>query len=336
MWVASITGPRQGGCVERPEPRIAREFVKVKILSAPMCTESRAYRDGHITSSLGHEAAGEVVEIAQPGRVKVGDRVAVMPQFPCGSCERCTDGDYIHCEHGVDAKAICNSETGTATYAQYCIKQDWLLLPIPDDIPIDHGAMACCGLGPAFGAMQRMKVDAFDTVLIVGLGPVGLGAVINGVFRNARVLGVESHPYRARLARELGAETVLDPNDPEALKQIRSLTGGRGVDKAMDCTAVPAAQRFAIEATRRRGHVSFVGWGGKIEVENPVPAGRVLQGCWHWNLHDSHRMMQVIRRSRTLLDKLITHTFPLKRVADAWDLQLTGECGKVVLKPWEE
>ena len=63
--------------------------------------------------------------------------------------------------------------------AQYILKQDWLLMPIPDDVSYLHGAMACCGIGPSFGAMQSMDLSAFDTILITGLGPVGLGAIVN-------------------------------------------------------------------------------------------------------------------------------------------------------------
>ena len=335
MKVVAITGERQCELVDQPDPQIAEDFVLVKILSAPMCTEYHAYEQGGKSAVLGHEAAGEVVAVSQPGKVKVGDRVVVMPQYPCGKCALCMDGDYIHCEHGVDPLAICKSEAGTATYAQYCVKQDWLLIPIPDDISIDHAAMACCGLGPSFGAMQNMRVDGFDTVLVAGLGPVGLGAVINGVYCGARVIGVEPHPYRAALAKELGAETVVDPGDPDALQQIRDLTDGRGVDRAVDCTAVPAAQKFVVDATRRRGHVTFVGWGGGMELDNMVPGGKILQGSWHWNLCDTPRIMQMVRDCGDLIDKQITHTFPMSRAGEAWELQLTGECGKVVLHPWE-
>jgi L-iditol 2-dehydrogenase len=289
-----------------------------------------------VSDNLGHEAAGVVVEVAQSGKVKVGDRVVVMPQYPCGKCSLCMNGDYIYCEHGVDPLAICGSQTGTATYAQYVIKPDWLLLPIPDEMSTEHSSMACCGLGPTFGAMQRLDVNAFDTVLVMGLGPVGLGAVINGVFRGARVIGVDSQPYRAKLALDLGAKTVLDPTDPEAFAQLRCLTDGRGVDKAIDCTAVPAAQKFAIEATRRRGQVAFVGWGGHIETENMVPQGLTLHGVWHWNLKDMHPFMSMIRQVGDLIDRQITHTFPMSRVQEAFELQITGNCGKVLLNPWEE
>jgi threonine dehydrogenase-like Zn-dependent dehydrogenase len=258
-----------------------------------------------------------------------------MPQYACGRCELCTAGDYIHCESGLDALAYCQSPTGTATYAQYMIKQDWLLLPIPEDISTEHASMACCGLGPTFGAMQRMEVQAFDTVLICGLGPVGLGGVINAVYRGARVIGVESNPYRARLAIELGADIVLDPTSRDALEEVKALTGGHGADKSIDCTAVPPAQKFAIEATRRRGKVAFVGWGGRIDLDNMVPGGLTLMGVWHWNLYDAPRLWQVIRAGADKLERVITHRFGMSQVQEAWELQLSGQCGKVLLDPWK-
>ena len=335
MKTIAITNKRQCALVDKPEPQIKDDFVLIKIEVAPMCTEYKAYQEGWLSDNLGHEAAGVVAAVAQPGKVKVGDRVVVMPQYPCGKCHLCVAGDYIHCEHGVDPLALCGSASGTATYAQYVIKQDWLLIPVPDDLSLEHAAMTCCGLGPTFSAMQRMQVSAFDTVLVVGLGPVGLGAVINALYRGARVLALESQPYRAQLALELGVQAVIDPTAPDALAQVKALTHGLGVDKAVDCTAVPAAQKFAIQATRRRGHVAFVGWGGHIEMDNMVPQGLTLHGIWHWNLQDTYPFLHMIRQVGHLIDRQITHTFPMSRVQDAWELQLTGNCGKILLKPWE-
>ena len=108
--------------------------------------------------------------------------------------------------------------------------------------------------------MQLMDVDRHDTVLITGLGPVGLGGVINGVYRGARVIAVDSIPYRAEKALELGAAAVVNPTDEDALQQILDLTGARrGVDKAVDCSGVVAAHRLCIDAARRKGQVAFVG-----------------------------------------------------------------------------
>ena len=93
----------------------------------------------------GHEAAGEVVEIG-PGvsMVKPGDRVVVMPQSGCGVCDLCTSGDHIYCPDKKNAREICGNETGTSTLGQYCVQQDWLLVPIPDDHflrPRQHGLL---------------------------------------------------------------------------------------------------------------------------------------------------------------------------------------------------
>jgi threonine dehydrogenase-like Zn-dependent dehydrogenase len=334
MKVTAITGPRACEIVERPDPQARENYARVRITVAPMCTEFKGYKEGWTGDVLGHEAAGVVDEVGPQAQVRPGQRVVVMPQYPCGRCELCLAGDYIHCEHGVDPLAVCESPTGTATYAQYCLKQDWLLLPVPEDISIEHASMACCGLGPTFGAVQRMGSGPFDTVLVLGLGPVGLGAVINARHRGARVLGVESHPYRAMLGRVLGAEAVVDPRDPEALQQVKALTGGRGADHIIECTAVSAAQQFALQAVRRRGKVVFVGWGGHFEVDNMIPGGLELHGVWHWNLHDQARMWRTIRACGPQLDQLITHRFPMSRVKEAWELQLGGQCGKVLLDPW--
>ena len=338
MKTVELKGKRQVEVVDVPDPEARGEFVVVKILAAPMCTEYKGYRDGWKCVGLGHEAAGEVVEVAQRGKVKVGDRVVVMPQQPCGDCALCLAGEYIHCQNCLDLKAATGYEHGAATYAQYILKQDWLLLPVADEVSIDHASMACCGLGPTFGAMQLMRVDGFDTVLITGMGPVGLGGVVNAVHRGARVIAVESHPYRAELARQLGAEVVIDPTAENALEQIMELTGGLGVDKALDCSGAAAAQRLMIDAARRKGDVAFVGEGEDLTItvsNDMIRKGLTLHGAWHYNQGDSPRLMRIIGESAAQLDRQITHTFPLERVKEAFELQLTGECGKVILHPWE-
>jgi L-iditol 2-dehydrogenase len=187
--------------------------------------------------------------------------------------------------------------------------------------------------------MQLMNVNANDTLLISGLGPVGLGGVINGVHRNARVIGVESNPWRAQLALTLGAEAVVDPTSPDALAQLRDLTGGKGIDKAIDCSGVVAAHRLCIDAARRKGQVAFV---GECSDETPlrispdmIRKGLTLIGSWHYNMKDTPTMMALVAKVGPQLDKFVTQRFPLTQVQDAWTLQLTGKSAKILLKPWE-
>jgi L-iditol 2-dehydrogenase len=338
MKVAAITGKQQGGLVDVADPKAADNYVVVKVHVTPMCTEFKMYRDGHATQCMGHEAAGEVVQVAQSGRVKVGDRVVVMPLEACGKCPLCLAGEYIHCQQPVDAHAICGCQTGTATYAQYLIKQDWMLVPIPDGMSYEHASMACCGLAPTFNAMKLMNVNSFDRVLVTGTGPVGLGAVVNAVFRGARVIVSELIPYRRELALKLGAAAAIDGADPAAaLRQIMELTGGRGVDKAVDCSGAAAAQRLMIEAARRKGHASFVGEAGDLTIavsRDMIRKGLTLHGIWHYNLADTPAMMRMIAAIGPQLDKHVTGIFPMRDVTKVWDLQMTGNCGKCLLHPW--
>jgi L-iditol 2-dehydrogenase len=337
--VVAITGPGQVELVERPDPSPRADWAVVRVHVAPMCTEYKAFREGRASDALGHEAAGEVVAVAGPGPVREGDRVVVLPQALCGRCELCRSGEYIYCREAPDARTATGSPTGTATFAQYVVKQQALLVPIPPGLAAEHAALACCGLGPTFGALRRLGVDATDTVVITGMGPVGLGGVVGARARGARVLAVEGNPYRARLALELGAEAVVDPADPDAARRLRELTGGGGPDKGIECSGSPQAQRLLVEAVRPRGAVALIGEGAELTVHvsrDLLRKGLTLHGCWHYNLADAPRLLGLIARLAPtgILDRLITHAFPMSRVREAWELQRTGQCGKVLLYPW--
>jgi threonine dehydrogenase-like Zn-dependent dehydrogenase len=334
--VVEITGKRACAVVDRPDPTVRGNYALVKILVAPMCTEVGDYRNGDTSDCLWHEAAGEVVEVARPGMVAVGDKVVVMPQDGCGKCEWCLAGEHVHCPAPRDPYAVCGCTTGRATYAQYCIQQDWLLWPVPEGMSIEQASMACCGLGPTFNAVRSMRVDSLDCVLVSGLGPVGLGGVVNARVLGARVIGIESNPYRAELAKKLGAEAVVDPGDPDAVAKIRALTGGRGADKSIEASSAETAPALVAQATRIGGELTSVGWGGPIRMADAVYRGLTIRGAWHWNhLREGPAMAQTLRKAGPLLDHLVTHRFPIDRVQDAWELQSTGNCGKVVLHPWD-
>jgi L-iditol 2-dehydrogenase len=335
MRQAAIIAERRATLLDQPDPTPFDDWVVVKVHAAPMCTEYKAFLDGTPNPSLGHEAAGEVVAVARPGRLKVGDRVVAMPLYGCGCCNLCVSGDYIHCQDVLKGNAFAPGGPGHATYAQYIVKPDWLLPKIPDGVPYHHAALACCGLGASFGAMQLMGVNAFTTILITGAGPVGLGAIVNARHRGARVIVVESIPYRANLARKLGAEAVLDPFDPATPTTIRALTG-IGPDCALDCSGTVAAQRLCIDATRRKGKVAFVGECHddlKLQISpDMIRKGLTLMGSWHYNLADFPKLMQVIQTS-PLIDTLITHRFPMSDIQAAFECSISHQSGKIILNP---
>jgi threonine dehydrogenase-like Zn-dependent dehydrogenase len=336
MKKAAILGERQAGLVDVPDPRPKEDWALVKIHVAPMCTEFKAFLAGSKTDCLGHEAVGEVVEIAQPGRVQVGDRVVVQPQYPCGKCHLCVSGEYIHCEHNHDAEQFLGTRHGTSTMAQYLVKPSWLLSPIPDEISYERGGLALCGLGPTFNACQLTQVGAADTVLITGLGPVGLGGVVNARFRNARVIAVDMNEWRRNRALAMGAIAAFDPTEEGVVARIRALTTRNGVDVAIDTSGATEAHRLCLESLRRKGRFSLVQGLGEspVGLGHFVWSGHSIHGAWHYNLGDYWQLMEVIRRS-DLLDLLVSHILPMTRIQEAFELQLTGRSAKVMLRPWE-
>jgi L-iditol 2-dehydrogenase len=336
MKRATITGVKQTQLIDTAIPQPKENWVLVKVHAVPLCTEYKGWLSGHEYG--GHEAAGEVVDVAQPGKVKIGDRVVVMPGAPCGTCALCISGDYIHCEHTYNTAAFSGLSHGADTHVQYLIKQDWLLAPIPDGISYERASLACCGLGPTFGALEQMNMSATDTIMITGGGPVGLGGVVNAKYRGIRTILVERIPYRQQKAKELGADLVLDPVDPEIRSKIMAYTDSLGVDACLETSGTVAAQRLCIDSVRRKGQVTLIGECGDDLAINAsrdfIRKGIILRGQWHYNLNGMFKIMKVIRDS-PMVEHLITHVLPMSNIQEALEICASQQCGKVILKPWE-
>ncbi len=342
MQTVRIISRRDCGLIDKPTPLIDRDYVLLKVHVAPMCNEYIAYQDlvyleRNRPDSLGHEMAGEVIETPPGSPVRPGDRVVALCGYPCGHCQPCRLGLYAHCVHTEDPRKVCGSESGACGFAQYAVKPGSMLVPIPDGISYEHASMACCGLGPTFGAMQRVGVDAFDTVLITGLGAVGLGGVINAKYRGAQVIALVRTPYRAKLAAKLGCDVVLNPADGDIRQRILDLTDGRGVDAAFECSGRHTYQRLAIDTVRPLGSVTFLAEPGEVTVHvdnDLVQKGVTLRGSLDINRHDTDRLLRMIAQLGPQLDTFITHRLPMSHVGEAFELQMTRECGKIVLYPW--
>ena len=335
-----IEGRKKAKITEVQQPQAVGNWALVKIHSAPMCTEYKFYVVGEMPPyPLGHEAAGEVVALDETGPLKVGDRVVVMPQYPCGHCSLCLKGNFIHCEHSHTIKEFTGRPEGDSTFAQHMLKPVWLLPKIPDGMSYDHAAMLCCGLGPTFGAMEKMNVGSSDTILITGMGPVGLGGIINAKLRGARTIATAHNDYRSSLANQLGADLTINPKCENALTVIRDFTDGEGVVKSIECSGTTTAQRLCLEATSRNGSVAFVGESGNLGIhvsDDLIRNGLTIMGIWHYNIEGVSKLFTIAEAAKEKIEKLITHAFPLDRVNEAFDLQLTRQCGKVILHPFDD
>lgn len=342
MKTVRINGARSVSVVDKPMPQIRGNYVLIKIFVAPMCNEYLAYTQGiylerNRPDSLGHELAGEVIAAPRGASVQPGDRVVALCGFPCGRCEPCRRGYYAHCTQEEDPREVCGSPSGECGFAEYAIKADWMLEVIPEDLSYEHASMVCCGLGPTFGAMERLDVGPGSTVLITGLGAVGLGGVVNAKARGAYVVGVGRSPYRAALARRLGCDALIDPGQEDPVAATREETNGRGVDFALECSGQEPYQRLAVDALARLGAAAFLAEPGDITVNianDLVLRGTKLMGSLDINRNDARRLLEAIRPIRDQLDILITHRLPLERIAEAFQAQAVYESGKIVLIPW--
>ena len=330
-----ITGVKKAEIVDTPMPAAAGVWAVVKVRAIPLCTEYKGWLTG--SHYPGHEAAGEVVEVSGPGsKVQVGDRVVVMPQNPCGVCDLCKAGEYIHCQDTCDFQAETGLDTNGDTHVRYLPKQDWLLIKIPDGMPFDLAALACCGLGPTFGALETLNAGVFDTVLITGAGPVGLGGVVNARYRNAKVISVDPIKYRREKALELGANLAIDPDNCDIQATIKEFTGGYGVTAALETSGTNGGARICVDALRPRGKMAFIGENGEFLIrisDDFIRKGITVIGQWHYNLNGTGRILEVIQNSPAAA-KLITHRFPASKINEALAISAEHQCGKIIIDPW--
>jgi threonine dehydrogenase-like Zn-dependent dehydrogenase len=348
---ATISGERQVEFIELPLPEPKGDWALVKVHASALCTEYKSYLIGEEVPAMGHEGAGEVVAVAQPSSVQVGDRVVILPffadQYPCGSCSLCITGDYLYCldtypeapkwksAKTANYKEFPGSQSGT--FAHYTLKPAWMLPKIPDDVTYAQATMAIDGIGASFGAFEDINVSSQDTVLVTGLGPVGLGAVVNARYRNARVIGVEPSPWRVQRALDMGVEAVFDPRDDDILDQILALTDGIGVDCAVDCSGVASSIRLCIDAVRRRGRVALAGLSDDITINvtrDMMFKGLTLASRMVYNRTDYPKVMQVIQES-PLIDLLNSHQMPMSQIQEGFEMLARGEGGKIVVDPWQ-
>lgn len=313
-----------------PDPVPHGSWVVVKVESTPICgSDKNAYLSPTPIRNAGHEGTGVVVGTTGSSLLKEGDRVILNPLSGCGECRYCRTGNYIYCPQKPE---------WTSHFAEYTLVQDFVCTPLPEDIDFDLGSLACCALGPGMGSVRRMNVRAFDKVLITGMGPVGLGALALSKFLGAYVIAVESEPYRVQLAREMGADVVLDPRDPDILQQVQAVDARTPLLKAIECSGNSKAERLCIDALEPLGMLSCCGENHTeipIRVsEDFIRKGLTMMGNWHCSTYDAQSMYAILRRS-PVVGKIITHRYGFSRVQEAFDQFMTGNTGKVIINPWQ-
>lgn len=288
------------------------------------------YQPGTIS---GHEPCG-IIEAEGSGlkRFKKGDRVILYHISGCGVCHDCRMGFAVACKSQYRQAYGWQRNGGMAPYI---LAEEKDLVALPDEMSYLDGAQVACGFGTVYEALEKIGISGNDAVLVIGLGPVGLATLqlVKAMGANLTI-GVEINEERMRIARESGlADHVIKPGE-DALKKILALTGGNGVEKAVDTSANDGGRVLALRGTREWGKIAFVGEGGTCSFA-PSPdiihGQKTIYGSWVTSIWKMEDLVERIVRWKIHPDELVTHRFALKDADKAFALMASGNCGKVAV-----
>jgi threonine dehydrogenase-like Zn-dependent dehydrogenase len=290
--------------------------------------------EGYQGFIAGHEPAGQVVKTG-PGcrRFQEGARVIVYHISGCGVCNDCRRGYMISCTSEKYRRAYGWQRDGGM--ADYLLAEEKDLIDLPAELSYADGAQVACGFGTVYEGLQKIGICGDHDVLITGLGPVGLAtAALCRKMGANRIIGSDVVAERLELAKSKGLCDVVLKAGPENVDQVRDLTAGRGVERAIDCSANDAARNTAIRATRKWGKIVFLGEGGRVEF-NPSPDiihdQKTIYGSWVTSTWLMEEVVERLVRWNLHPADLITHRFALDEVSKAYELMSSGRCGKVAV-----
>jgi alcohol dehydrogenase len=278
---------------------------------------------------IGHEAVGVIHELG-PGvsDYKVGERVLVGAITPCGQCSSCLTGDWSQCG-GVPIGGWKFGNTVNGAQAEY------LLVPyaqanmakIPNELRDEQVILLADIASTGFSAAESAHVQLGDSVAVMAQGPIGLCATAGAKLKGASmVIATESNPIRKEMAQRMGADIVLDPKVVDVVAEIRNLTNGRGVDVAIEALGTQATFETALRALRPGGTLSSLGvYAGKLHIPiDAFAAGigdyKIVTTLCPGGKERMRRLMELVLHRRVDLTPLLTHSFSLDEITDAYTL----------------
>ena len=326
--------------VDVPEPGHGQVLLEMKASSICGSDIRAIYREhlGHGPEAYqgviaGHEPCGQVVAVG-PGcrRLTVGERVVVYHISGCGVCDECRSGYLIGCTDPSRAAYGWQRDGG---HAEFLLAQENTCLPMPESMSYVDGALVSCGFGTAYEALLRLDVSGRDSLLVTGLGPVGLAAAMLGrAMGGGPVLGTDISAERMSMALELGLVDEAVPADEHAGNRLDELRGGRGFTATVDCSGNATARHLALSQTATWGRCAFVGEGGNVSFDvSPTMIHKqvTLHGSWVTSIQHMADLMAHLDRWQLHPEVIVTDTLGLDAAAAAYQLADRGTAGKVVI-----
>ena len=338
-----FTGNRRLELRDFPDPTPGPGEVVLEIKASGMCgSDLKFYRaDGNETASLGlggsgkqviagHEPCGVIAALGpgvSPTEGRVGQRVMNHHYTGCGHCKHCRVGWSQLCKAGITVFGA----TGDGAHAKYMKVPARTNVPLPDELSFEEGAAVSCGTGTAYGALKRIDVSGRDTLAVFGQGPVGLSATLLGVAMGARVIAVDISPERLGLAKEFGADEVVNSRETDPVKAIMELTHGEGAEATMDCTGLPKPRVAAVRSAATWGRMCFVGEGGATSIDvsrDLIRKQLTLVASWTFSSMGQWECARFVADRKIPLGRIFTDHFRLDEAAAAYqrfDTQTTGK-----------
>ncbi|TBL69892.1 NAD(P)-dependent alcohol dehydrogenase [Paenibacillus thalictri] len=340
---AVLQGPLRVEMEERKLGEPGPLDVLVKMMAVGVCgSDVHYYEHGRIGNKQveypfiqGHECSGVVVGAGnQVTRVNIGDRVAIEPGAACLRCEYCKSGQYNLCP----SVQFLSSPPTNGAFTQYLIHPEHLLFPIPDRLSFEAATLAE-PLSVGIHACQRAGLATGATVLVTGLGPVGLTAVIAAKALGAKQIIVSDvEPFRLKLAERLGASAVVHAAEQSVGEQVLKATQGKGADIAIDTSGHPDVLNTAIEVVKRGGKLVSVGFPGTETV--PLNLTQMLLKeidlCTVYRYANTYPLaIQILASGEFDIAPLITDRYFLEETGTAMERARTNKSGslKVIVYP---
>jgi threonine dehydrogenase-like Zn-dependent dehydrogenase len=365
--VLTIPEPYRFELAERPFPKIRAGYAIVRNEYAGVCLEGSRIWTRHdfekfygglqsdYPDGLGHESVGVVEQVLPGSNFRVGDRVVIFQGDWCGHCHSCLNGlSPTYCtansyppKPGMKRVAMAGiqdwneSESGGWAMAHYRIAPEANMMRIPDGLDFKYAQAANCSCGAAWSNQEIMDVRPGSTVLVAGVGFITLGHVISALYRNCTVIALIRNKYREEILRRMGVEYLVDPEDADWLEKIRALTyEGQGVDYGIDGSGHPYYQKKIMEATRVYGNINFSGHipGQSLQLEglrDVVDPQHTFTGQHDVRKIDRESLVRMLCNPQVQknIDAMVTHVFPMSKAGDAFDVQVSKQCGKIFLQP---
>ncbi|MCK8817548.1 L-threonine 3-dehydrogenase [Natroniella sulfidigena] len=327
--------------VEVDIPQIGADEVLVKVDAAAICgTDAHIYKWDEWSQSrieppliFGHEFCGTVVEIGEDvDTIEKGDFVSAEGHFTCGSCFYCRTGQGHICQEveiiGVDT---------VGCFAEYVSVPAENIWKMDSDIPLEIAAI----YDPFGNAVHTAMMDDLTgkSVAVIGCGPIGLAAVAVAEYSGAaKIFATDINEYRLDLAKKLGADRVINVSEEDPVEVIEEATGG--VDVMLEFSGQPTAIRQGFAALKGGGWASLLGIPSK-EMEINLSDAIIFKGATVYGINgrqmwDTWYKMASLLEGGLDLEPLITHRFAFEDYEEAFDLVLSGNCGKVILYPNKE